>query len=177
MRFSIGLGITGFGINAEVDGKPIKARRKLWPLSRRRLFGGEWQWSWVDGVPMSLMRERLRHRTGKFEIFAAGKPVCHAELELPFRKWRWKKWTWSYGDHRLFHRSVQRRLDSCAGMFGCPRYVLKIDNGRTVVAWWVDGNGLFRGIIRPKADNYLARVAFGIMLSIYVSEDPGDAGN
>lgn len=169
MRFSIRL--DGFGkCSATVGGSTIVVRRKLLPLS---LFGGTWEWTWIDGVQMSLKLDPVGIRRARCFLLEDGETVCTAELDSPFVGWHEREWVWNYGDRQLSHRSVRRRVNSCKGMFGMPRHVLKSGDGRTVAAWAADRVYAFDGIIRRSIDNDLARVVFGVLISMYASE-PSD---
>ena len=166
MRFSIRLG--GFGKSqATVGGNTNVVHRKLLPLS---LFGGTWEWSWIDGTPMSLRLDPIGIRKARCFLFADGQTVCNAEFDSPFVDWRDREWVWNYGERQLSHRSVRRRVNACKGMFGMPRHVLKSDDGRTVAAWAAGRVHAFDGTIRRSIDKDLARVVFGVLLSMYVSE-------
>ena len=169
MRFSIRL--DGFGkFSANVGGDAIVVHGKLLPLS---LFGGTWEWSWIDGTPMSLRLDPVGIRKARCFLLTDGETVCSADIDSPFFDWREREWVWSYGDRQLSHRSVRRRMDSCKGMFGIARHVLKSDDGKTVAAWAAGRLHAFDGIIRRSIGNDLARIVFGVLLSMYVSE-PGD---
>ena len=158
MRFSIH---PKWGIDkyiAEVGATTITVRPK-WLLSN------EYRWTWLDGQPM--FAKVPGETSAKLPVLTVGDAVFAAAIGPT-------GWVWAYGDRRLSHMAAYRcRFKTWRAWWRArARHVLQFEDGTTVAAWYGEGNHrrAFDGVIRRSISDELARVAFGIIMCVYLSE-------
>lgn len=164
-RFSICAvcGVNKYRAQAGADTIPIHF---YWSL-----FEEKYCWTWTDGSPISI--EMPTETSGKppiitmedTELLVKNRSGCFVEPATG--------WAWDVGDRRLSHRAAYRRRFKTWRAWWCarPRHVLQFDSGTVVAAWYGEGNHRrsVDGVIRRSAGDGLARIAFGIVLCVYLS--------
>jgi hypothetical protein len=137
----------------------------------RSLLSNTYQWTWTDGQPMSAKIPIAPTATNVPVLTVGDAMYSSATCALTDPA---AESVWEYGNRVLLHRAAYRcRFKTWRAWWRArARHVLEFDDGITVAAWFGEGNHrrAFDGVIRRSLSDELARVVFGIIMCVYLSE-------